>query len=132
MYKFDDKHMDAMLSELCNNIPNQDIPLQTKLQTEHETLGYISYTDPSRPNTAVIMDLNTKYSTFRAQLYRLYDGQTITVKVKKKTYEQMPIAVGMVINYRTDKQPAWKMDENGKWQKDYSREDLWLSSYTIE
>lgn len=132
MYKFDDEHMDAMLSELCNNIPNQDIPLQTKLQTEREVLGYISYTDPSRPNTAVIMDLNTKYSTFRAQLYRLYDGQTITVKVKKKTYEQMPIAVGMVINFRTEKQPAWKMDENGKWQKDYSREDLWLSSYTIE
>lgn len=132
MYKFDDEHMDAMLSELCNNIPNQDIPLQTKLQTEHETLGYISYTDPSRPNTAVIMDFNTKYSTFRAQLYRLYDGQTITVKIKKKTYEQMPIAVGMVINYRTEKQPAWKMDENGKWQKDYSREDTWLSSYSIE
>lgn len=132
MYKFDNEHMDAMLSELCNNIPNQDIPLQTKLQTEHEMLGYISYTDPSRPNTAVIMDLNTKYNTFRAQLYRLYDGQTITVKVKKKTYEQMPIAAGMIINYGTETKPGWCKDENNQWQIDYSKTDTWLTSYIIE
>lgn len=132
MYKFDNEHMDAMLSELCNNIPNQDIPLQTKLQTEHEMLGYISYTDPSRPNTAVIMDLNTKYNTFRAQLYRLYDSQTITVKVKKKTYEQMPIAAGMIINYGTETKPGWRKDENDQWQIDYSKTDTWLTTYTIE
>lgn len=132
MYKFDNEHMDAMLSELCNNIPNQDIPLQTKLQTEHEMLGYISYTDPSRLNTAVIMDLNTKYSTFKAQLYRLSDGQTITVKIKRKSYEQMPIAVGMIINYRTETKPGWRKDENDQWQIDYSKTDTWLTAYTIE
>ena len=130
MFKISDN--DALVRELCSMIPKKELPLEARLKAQYNTYGYISYTDPSRPNTAVIMDLNTKYSTFRAQLYRLYDGQTITVKVKKKTYEQMPIAVGMVINYRTEKQPAWKMNENGKWQKDYSREDLWLTSYTIE
>lgn len=123
---------DGLLSYMCEKVEDFELPLEHILKTQQQVYGYISYTDPSRPNTAVIMDLNTKYSTFRAQLYRLYDGQTITVKVKKKTYEQMPIAVGMVINYRTEKQPAWKMDENRKWQKDYSREDLWLSSYSIE
>lgn len=130
MFKISDN--DALVRELCSMIPKKELPLEVRLKAQYNTYGYISYTDPSRPNTAVIMEIDTRYSTFRAQLYRLYDGQTITVKVKKKTYEQMPIAVGMVINYRTDKQPAWKMDENGKWQKDYSREDTWLSSYTIE
>ena len=123
---------DGLLSYMCEKVGDFELPLEHILKTQQQVYGYISYTDPSRPNTAVIMDLDTRYSTFRAQLYRLYDGKTITVKVKKKTYEQMPIAVGMVINYRTDKQPAWKMDENGKWQKDYSREDLWLASYSIE
>lgn len=123
---------DGLLSYMCEKVGDFELPLEHILKTQQQVYGYISYTDPSRPNTAVIMDLDTRYSTFRTQLYRLYDGKTITVKVKKKTYEQMPIAVGMVINYRTDKQPAWKMDENGKWQKDYSREDTWLSSYTIE
>ena len=37
MFKFDDEHMDAMLADLCNHIPDQDIPLLTKIQTEQET-----------------------------------------------------------------------------------------------
>jgi hypothetical protein len=44
----------------------------------------------------------------------------------------MPIAIGMVIDYKIDKQPAWKLGEDGKWQKDYSREDTWLTHYTVE
>ena len=130
MYKIVDN--ESLMRELCSMIPEKELPLEARLKAQYNTYGYISYTDPSRPNTAVVMYLNTKYSTFKAQLYRLYDGQIITVKFKKKAYEQMPIAVGMVINYRTEKQPAWKKLDDGSWQKDYSREDLWLTSYTIE
>lgn len=131
-YRFTPEGMDALLAELCDNIPNKDIPLQSRLQAEREYLGYISYTDPSRPNTAVIMDLNTKYSTFKAQLYCLSDGQTITVKIKRKSYEQTPIAVGTIINYRTETKPGWRKDENNQWQIDYSKTDTWLTSYIIE
>lgn len=130
MFKISDN--DALVRELCSMIPKKELPLEARLKAQYNTYGYISYTDPSLPNAAVVMEIDTRYSTFRVQLYRLYDGQTITVKLKRKSYEQMPIAVGMVINYRTEKQPAWKMDENGKWQKDYSREDTWLSYYSIE
>ena len=131
-YRFTFEGMDALLAELCDNIPNKDIPLQSRLQAEREYLGYISYTDPSRPNTAVIMDLNTKYSTFKAQLYCLSDGQTITVKIKRKSYEQMPIAVGTIVNYRTETKPGWRKDENDQWQIDYSKTDIWLTSYIVE
>ena len=130
IYKIVDN--ESLMRELCSMIPQKELSLEARLKAQYDTYGYISYTDPSRPNTAVIMDINTKYSTFKAQLYRISDGQTITVKVKKKTYEQMPIAVGMVINYRVEKQPAWKKLDDGSWQKDYSREDTWLTSYTIE
>lgn len=132
MYKFDDEHMNEMLAYLCKRIPDESIPLQTKLQTEQEMLGYISYTDPSRPNTAVVMDINTKYSTFKAQLYRVATGDTITVKIKKASYEQLPLAVGMIINYRTQTKPGWYKDENEQWKHDYSKQELWLTSYTIE
>lgn len=131
MYKFDDEHMDAMLSELCNNIPNQDIPLQTKLQTEHETLGYISYIDPSRQNTAVVMDVNCKY-TPKITLYRLDTASTIVAKLKKKSYESNPLPVGAIIKFYTETKPAWKKDENGEWQQDFSRNDVWLTNYSIE
>ena len=131
MYKFDDEHMDAMLADLCNHIPDQDIPLLTKIQTEQEMLGYVSHIDPTKPTKAVILDINTKY-TPKLSLYRLYDGQTISVKLKKKDYESNPVASGMIIDYRTTKKPAWKRDEKEQWVQDYSREDIWLTSYTIE
>lgn len=123
---------DRLLSYMCKKVENFELPLEHTLKTQQQVYGYISYTDPSKPNTAVIMDLNTKYSTFKAQLYRLSDGQTITVKIKKKSYEQMPIAVGMIINYRTETKPGWRKDENNQWQIDYSKTDTWLTSYTIE
>ena len=121
----------GLLSHMCNQVDDFELPLEYRLKTQQEIYGYISYIDLSRPNTGVVMDLNTKYSTFKAQLYQLSTGETITVKVKKKSYEQLPIAVGMVINYRTEKKPAWKKDGEN-WVQDYSREDIWLTSYTIE
>jgi DNA polymerase-3 subunit alpha len=131
MYKLDDEHMNAMLADLCNRIPDQDIPLLTKIQTEQEMLGYVSHIDPSKPTKAVILEVNTKY-TPKLSLYRLYDGQTISVKLKKRDYENNPVASGMIIDYRVTKKPAWQKDEKGEWVQDYSREDLWISSYTIE
>ena len=130
MYKFDDEHMDAMLAELCDHIPDQDIPLLTKIQTEQEMLGYVSHIDPTQPTKAVILDINTKY-TPKLSLYRLYDGQTISVKLKKKDFEYNPVSSGMIIDYRITKKPAWKKEGDG-WVQDYSREDIWLTSYTIE
>ena len=117
---------------MCGMVENFELPLEYKLKTQQEVYGYISYIDTSRPNTAVVMDLNTKYSTFKAQLYRLNTGETITVKIKKKNYEQMPIAVGMVIDYRIETKPGWIKDENDQWKIDYSKQDHWLSYYNIE
>lgn len=122
----------GLLSFMCSQVEDFELPLEYRLKTQQEVCGYISYIDTSCPNTAVVMDLNTKYSTFKVQLYRVSIGDTITVKLKKKSYEQMPIAVGQVINYRTETKPGWKMDENQKWQMDYSKTDIWLTSYTIE
>ena len=122
----------GLLSYMCEKVEDFELPLEYRLKMQQQVYGYISYKDTSRINSAVIMDLNTKYSTFKVQLYQLNTGETITVKVKKKSYEQMPIAVGQVINYRTEKKPAWKKDENDKWIQDFSREDIWLTSYSVE
>ena len=129
-YRFTPEGMDALLTELCDKIVDQDIPLQTRLQSELEFLGYISYCDPSRPNTAVVMDVNCKY-TPKLQLYRLDTGTTVTAKLKKKSYEQNPLPVGAIINFQLETKTAWKKDENGGWIQDYSRNDTWISSYTI-
>lgn len=122
----------GLLSCMCDKVSDFELPLEYRLKTQQQVYGYISYIDLSRPNTAMVMDLDTKYSTFKAQLYRVSLGDTITVKLKRKSYEQMPIAVGMVINYRTETKPGWCKDENEQWKIDYSKQDIWLTSYTIE
>lgn len=129
-YRFESDRMLALLSELCNEIPDQDLPILAQINAQKEYLGYIDLVDPTKPTKAVILDINTKY-TPKLSLYRLYDGQTISVKLKKKDYESNPVVSGMIIDYRTTKKPAWKKDGEN-WVQDYSREDVWLTSYTIE
>ena len=130
-YRFDSDSMMTLLSELCDEIPNQDLPILAQINAQKEYLGYIDLVDPTKPTKAVIFDVNCKY-TPKLTLYRLGDGQTITVKLKKKSYEQNPLASGMIIDYRTEVKPAWKKDENDKWVQDYSRNDTWLTYYAIE
>ena len=129
-YRFEAEGMSAMLSELCDMVPNQELDLLVQINTQKDFLGYLDLIDPTKPTKAIILDINTKY-TPKLTLYRLYDGQTISVKLKKKDYESNPIASGMIIDYRTAKKPAWKKDGDN-WVQDYSREDIWLTSYTIE
>ena len=129
--KFDETSMDNLLSDLCEQIPNNDIPLQSRLQAELEFLGYISYSDPSRPNTAAVMKVDAKY-TPKLTLYRLDTGTTMTAKLKKKSYEQNPLPVGAIIKFYTETKPAWKKDENDQWVQDYSRSDVWINNYSID
>ena len=129
-YRFTPEGMDALLSELCKQIPDVDIPLQTRLQAELEFLGYISYCDPSRPNVAIVMDINTKY-TPKLTLYRLDTGTTMVTKLKKRSYESNPLPVGAVINFRTETKPGWKKVDD-KWEVDPTKTDIWLTSYTID
>lgn len=129
-YRFDAEGMAEMLSELCSMVPDQNLPILAQIEGQKEYLGYIDLVDPTKPTKAVILDINTKY-TPKLSLYRLYDGQTISVKLKKKDYENNPVASGMIIDYRVTKKPAWKK-EGDDWVQDYSREDVWLTSYTIE
>jgi DNA polymerase-3 subunit alpha len=131
MYKFDDEYMDAMLSDLCSRIPDTDIPLQTKLQIQQEMLGYISYVDVSRPNSAVVMDIDCKYSP-KTILYLVGSGHTISAKIAKKAYQNNPFSVGDILNYRSEQRPKWKK-VNDEWVQDASAGyDTWLTHYTIE
>ena len=129
-YRFESEGMLALLSELCDMVPDQELDVLTQIEAQKEFLGYIDLVDPTKPTKAIILEINTKY-TPKLSLYRLYDGQTISVKLKKKDYENNPVASGMIIDYRTTKKPAWKKDGEN-WVQDYSREDVWLTSYTIE
>lgn len=129
MYKFTD--VDGMLKELIADIPDKDIPLRMRLQSEQEYLGYISLTIPNNRNLAVILDADFKYSP-KVRLYLLSTGQQITAKIAKKTYTNNPFQNGDVLSINTEQRPKWKKDENGGWVQDASLGyDTWITRYSI-
>ena len=129
-YRFENDGMIGLLTEVCGMIPNEDLPILAQIEAQKEFLGYIDLVDPTKPTKAIILDVNCKY-TPKITLYRLGDGQTVSVKLQKKSYENNPISSGMIIDYRTETKPAWTKDANGKWQQDFSRNDTWMNYYSI-
>ena len=129
MYKFTD--LDGMLKELIADIPDADVPVQCRLNAEREYLGYLSYIDTTRPYDAVVMNINTKYKTFKVQLYQISTGKITTVKLRKNSFEKNPILTGDVIRYKLKTDTGWKMGVDGKFERDYSKTDYWLDSYTV-
>lgn len=128
MYKFTD--VDGMLQELIDTMPNVDMPIQMRLNSEREYLGYCSLTIPNNKNLAVVIGEDYKYSP-KIDLYYLNNGTTRTVKVTKKMYNQNPFRLGDVLSVRVEDKPGWRKDERGKWQEDYSKMEPWISWYSI-
>ena len=120
----------GLLAHMCSVIQDNELPLEYMLKTQSEVYGHISYCNPSRPNIAIVMDVNTKY-TPKLVLHRLDIGSSITVKLKKKSYEQNPLPTGAVINFRTEVKPGWKKVDD-KWEADPTKQDIWLTSYVID
>ena len=129
MYKFND--IDGMLNELIKDIPDADIPLRIRLQSEQEYLGYCSLTIPNNRNLAVVLDADFKYSP-KVKCYILANGAQITAKISKKNYTNNPFQNGDVLSIKTEQRPKWKK-VGEDWVQDASAGyDTWIISYFIE
>ena len=129
MYKLTD--VDGMLKELIADIPDADIPLRMRIQSEQEYLGYVSLTIPNNRNLAVVLDADFKYSP-KVRCYMLSNGQQITAKIAKKTYTNNPFQNGDVLSIATEQRPKWKKTEDGGWTQDASLGyETWITRYTI-
>ena len=129
-FRFEVESMKSMLIELCSLIKDEDLPILTRLNAEREYLGYISLQDPSKPTQAVVLDIDTRYKTFKVKLYKLSTGETTIVKLKSTSFEKMPFPTGAIIDFRLEKKNKWRK-ENDQWVQINEYED-WLSFYTIE
>ena len=128
MYKFTD--IDGMLKELCDAIPDTDMPIQMRLNAEREYLGYASTIIPNNRNLAVVMSEDFKYSP-KIGLYMLATGQQITVKISKKNYTQNPFMLGDVLSVVTENRPKWKK-VGEEWVQDATAGyDTWMTRYSI-
>jgi hypothetical protein len=122
--------MDALLRELEAMAHNEDIPIAERLQAELEFLGYISYTDASRNDAGLVLNVDTKYSP-KITIYMLATGETVTYKLAKAAHQRNPFDKGQVIRFYSEERQKSKLVD-GVWVKDNNNLEPWITNYLIQ
>ena len=128
--KFD---YDAALTEIWENLEDIDIPFNEKLKYELQNIGYVKTLVPDMsPDYAFVQEFECKYKNPKLTLYRLCDGTTEVVKIRRKKYDEAPINVGDIIKtIECSEEGRWSKDQNGDWQQDNSDKESILKKWSF-
>lgn len=128
--KFD---YDAALTEIWENLEDIDIPFNERLKYELQNIGYVKTLVPDMsPDYAFVQEFECKYKNPKLTLYRLCDGTTEVVKVRRKKYDEAPINVGDIIKtIECSEEGRWSKDQNGAWQQDNSDKESILKKWSF-
>lgn len=128
--KFD---YDAALTEIWETLEDTDIPFNERLKYELQNIGYVKTLVPDMsPDYAFVQDFECKYKNPKLTLYRLCDGTTEVVKVRRKKYDEAPINVGDIIKtIECSEEGCWSKDQNGDWQQDNSDKENILKKWSF-
>lgn len=128
--KFD---YDAALTEIWETLEDTDIPFNERLKYELQNIGYIKTLVPDMsPDYAFVQEYECKYKNPKLTLYRLADGSTEIVKVRRKKYDEAPINVGDIIKtIECSEEGRWSKDNNGDWQQDNSDKESILKKWSF-
>ena len=117
----------GLVNELILSIPNDKTSLKTIIAYQLENLGYVDIIDKKYAGCCVVTDLNVDYSP-KLKLYALANGNTIPVKIDKKTFKSNPLARGDIIKVNNQaKKPKMKKID-GKWTQSDEKE-WWVLDY---
>lgn len=128
--KFD---YNAALKEIWDDLEDVDVPFATRLKYELDNIGYIKtiMADMS-PEYAFVQEYECKYKNPKLTLYRLCDGSTETVKVRRKKFDESPIKVGDIIKtIEISNEGRWSLDQNGDWQQDNNDKESILKKWSF-
>lgn len=128
--KFD---YDAALTEIWETLDDIDIPFNERLKYELQNIGYVKTLVPDMsPDYAFVQEYECKYKNPKLTLYRLTDGSTEIVKVRRKKYDEAPINVGDIIKtIECSEEGRWSKDNNGDWQQDNSDKESILKKWSF-
>lgn len=128
--KFD---YDAALTEIWETLEDTDIPFNERLKYELQNIGYVKTLVPDMsPDYAFVQEYECKYKNPKLTLYRLADGSTEIVKVRRKKYDEAPINVGDIIKtIECSEEGRWSKDNNGDWQQDNSDKESILKKWSF-
>ena len=117
----------GLINELVSIIHNEKTTLRTIIAYQIENLGYVDIVDKKYAGYCVVTDLNVDYSP-KLKLYALANGNTIPVKIDKKTFKNQPLRRGDIIKVtRQNKKPKMRKVD-GKWIETEEKE-WWVTEY---
>lgn len=103
------------LNYIWNTLEDKSLSMRDQIQAEHTLLGYIETMIPNLDDSYVyIIDVNTKY-TPRMKGYKFKDGQEITFKIYKNSFETEPLIIGDIIKIYETKEKYKSIPIEGKW-----------------
>lgn len=128
--KFD---YDSALHEIWYDLDDVDIPLGERLKYELDNIGYVKTCMPDMsPDYAFVQEYECKYKNPKLTLYRLCDGTTEIVKVRRKKYDEAPIYVGDIIKtMECSEEGRWSKDSNGDWQQSQHDKESILKKWSF-
>lgn len=117
LYKVFD--MNGLLAEMCSTLEDKSIPLSEIIKAEIEFLGYVQTTLPKLgDNYYAILDINDKYANRVVKLYRLNNGEMLTVKIKGKVFNDNPVKQCDIIKtLDISEEPKWGKTPEGEWYR---------------
>ena len=131
------KEVDKMklIEDIFNMIPNRDIPIQTRLNTEIEMIGYVQYKNPKLDKKYVLItDVNTKYTPV-VMTYSLSSGAAVKCKIPKRAWQSLEVGSIIYIKSMERKCGFKKVGEDGKgkpiFEKDMDKQEWWITSFEV-
>ena len=112
-------NMNGLLAEMCSTLEDKSVPLSEIIKAEIEFLGYVQTTLPKlSDNYYAILDINDKYANRVVKLYRLNNGEMLTVKIKGKVFNDNPVKQCDIIKtLDISEEPKWGRTPEGEWYR---------------
>lgn len=99
---------------------------------EWECLGYPTTTNAQfSQDYYFVSEVSHKYSAYLLTLYQICDGSVRTIKLRAKTFAQIPVKAGDAIHiFEWILSRKWGKDENGDWYQKQETEEI-LTRYAL-
>lgn len=119
----------GLINELIQTIPNEKSSIKTIIAYQLENLGYVDVVDKKYSGYCVVTDLNVDYSP-KVKLYALANGNTIPVKIDKKTFRSIPLKRGDIVKVERQAKKPKMRKINNQWVESEEKE-WWVTEYKV-
>lgn len=119
------------LREYEDSLPDEELPIRERLQSEQENIGLCLTTNPEESrNTYFVRAVDEKWGT-SATLYSIATGNTGTVRFRKSDIQKIPVAPNQIIKIVDGNRSPRYTYKGGKRTPIPGENEYWVKSYSI-